>query len=400
VAYQPLSVLIKPTSSRCNLHCTYCFYLEKRVLYPWRHAPRLSLETFDRFLEQYATIAAPYLSFAWQGGEPTLMGLPFYQEVVEHQHAYAAQHAQGQPWVITNAIQTNGTLLDDEWAAFFKQWNVLVGVSLDGPPEWHDASRRDWGGKVTHARVLKGIDALRRHGVDFNILTVVNQTNVRRPRQLLHYLVDQGYEWLQFIPCVEVATGHREGEGVYTPESITPEQYGYFLNEILEEWLSIGWRRVRIRLFDNLVQMLLGLPSESCQLAATCGSYVVLEHNGDLYPCDFFVEPPAKLGNILEQDLSDILAAGGLRRFGEQKLQLHSQCRSCPWRSLCYGECPRYRRMASGQTERTLPYFCTSYQRFFRQSIHRLENVAGIVRRELLSQRSVARAGARRSPPS
>ncbi|MCL4543855.1 MAG: anaerobic sulfatase maturase [Chloroflexi bacterium] len=378
---QPLGVLIKPASSRCNLHCSYCFYLEKRALYPWRNAPKLTLETFDRFLEQYAAVSAPHLSFAWQGGEPTLMGLRFFEQVVERQQA--AKPTGGIPWQITNVLQTNGTLLDDEWAAFFKQWRFLVGVSLDGPPERHDRFRRDWGDHSTHARVLEGIEHLNQHGVEVNILTVVSQSNVDRPRELLHYLVDHGGQWLQFIPCVETAPGHAEGDGVYTPWSITPAQYGRFLNELLDEWLTMGWRDVRIRLFDNLVQMLLGLPSESCQLAPVCGGYVVLEHNGDIYPCDFFVEPGAKLGNIHERTLTSILEDGGLSRFGALKSQLHRQCRTCQWRTLCYGECPRYRRMATGSVERSLPYFCSAYQQFFRQSLPRLQSVAGLVRRDL-----------------
>jgi len=384
---RPFGVLIKPTSSRCNLNCAYCFYLEKQALYPWRTHPTLSLDTFQRFLEQYATLSAPSLSFAWQGGEPTLMGLDFFREVMARQVQLKLIQPRppGGIWNISNALQTNGTLLDDDWAAFFKAWNFLIGVSLDGPPDWHDANRLDRAGHATHERVLHGIACLRHRQVDFNVLTVVNPSNVGRPRELLHYLVRQGFTYLQFIPCVETALGHVPGDGAYAPWSISAAEYGTFLNEIFDEWLRIGFRNVRIRLFDSLVQTLVGMPPDYCQIAPSCGDYLVLEHNGDLYPCDFFVEPGWKLGNVHEQSLQEILAEGKLGRFGQQKQRLHPRCLSCRWRPLCHGECPRYRVLRTGSAEGSLPVFCEAYEAFFAKSYRRLEQVAETVAQDLVA---------------
>lgn len=373
---RPLTVLIKPTSSRCNLNCSYCFYLEKQALYPWRTHPALSLETFETFLRQYARVVGSAWSFAWQGGEPTLMGLPFFQRVVELQARVAHDLNPGRLTTIGNALQTNGTLLTEEWARFLKEWNFLVGISLDGPPDWHNTYRVDYRNRSTFERVMAGIEHLRRHQVEFNILTVVNHVNVRHPRELLRWLVAQGFTNLQFIPCVEPRPGHESvQDGGMTDESITPDEYGQFLNALFDEWLAVGVQTVRIRLFDNLVQMLWGLATQLCQLAPACG-YIVLEHNGDCYPCDFFVETDWKLGNIHETPLDAMLAGERFRRFSHLKRHLHSECLSCRWRPLCHGECPRYRITNVGTAHEALPYFCSSYKQFYGQSYPRLETVA------------------------
>ncbi|MBI2941853.1 MAG: anaerobic sulfatase maturase [Chloroflexi bacterium] len=375
-SHRPLSVLVKPTSSRCNLNCTYCFYLDKQAIYPWRDHPKLSLDTFERFMRQYATVSGPTFSFAWQGGEPTLMGLPFFEQVVHTQARVAIEESHGRPATVANALQTNGTLLDDDWARFFREWNFLIGVSVDGPPEWHDQFRVDALGRGTHDRVMAGIEHLRRCGVDFNVLTVVNHENVQRPRELFHWLVGQGFDNLQFIPCVEPMPGYASvAAGGLTPYSITPEEYGVFLGELFDAWADHGFRRVRIRSFDNLLQMLLGYPAESCQLAAACG-YVVLEHNGDCYPCDFYVETEWKLGNIHETSLAGMLEGERFRTFSQQKRRLHRDCLDCRWRPLCHGECPRYRVTNVGRAEGALPYLCASYRQFYGQSYQRLDRIA------------------------
>jgi uncharacterized protein len=381
-ARRPLNALIKPTSSRCNLDCAYCFYLEKQELYPWQGRPALSVETFERFLRQYAEVSAPTFSLAWQGGEPTLMGLSFFEQAVAVEARVAKETSGGRPATVMNAFQTNGVLLDADWARFLRDWRFLVGVSLDGPPELHDRYRRDRAGRPSHDRVMAGIEHLRSAGVEFNALTVVSRANVEAPRETFRWLVAQGFDNLQFIPCVEPAGGASVLEGGATPESITPAEYGRFLNGVFDAWLEAGFRRVRVRAFDNLVQMLLGMPTESCQLAESCG-YVVLEHNGDVYPCDFFVEEHWRLGNVHETTLAEMLVGERFAGFTRLKGHLHSECRACRWLSLCQGECPRYRITATGRAAGERSYFCESYQALFARSYRQLERVAVTVGREL-----------------
>jgi uncharacterized protein len=370
----PISVLVKPASSRCNLSCSYCFYLEKREIYSWDDHPSMSVETFETFLREYVALSAPHLTFSWQGGEPTLMGLSFFQKVAEMQRDILREEGRNGPLHLANSIQTNGILLDDEWARFFGRHRFLVGVSLDGPSDLHDEYRRDRLGQSTHARVMEGIDSLRRHRVEFNILTVVNRANVEHPRQLLHWLVDNNLVNLQFIPCVEPCRDDAAGSTL-TEESITSEQYGRFLVGLFDAWSQAGTDRVRIRWFDNLVQMLLGYPNEMCQLAEQCG-YIVLEHNGDCYPCDFFVEPDSLLGNIHEVPLHEMVRSEKLQGFSRGKGRLHLDCLDCRWRVLCQGECPRYRMINEGKTEYTLPFFCSAYRYFYRRRYQHLEQVA------------------------
>jgi len=392
---RPLSVLIKPASSRCNLSCTYCFYLEKQSLYPWQAHPAMTLETFGTFLHQYARLSAPFLSFAWQGGEPTLMGLPWFQEVVQAQlRAAGAQAvlAPNAPWRLSNALQTNGTLLDEAWAEFFHDYRFLIGLSLDGPAEWHDRYRLDRQGRGQHEKVLQALELLRRFRVEFNVLCVVSAANVHRPRELLRYYRKLGVEHLQFIPCVEPAGGHDSSAacpGAFSAYSITPEEYGRFLNELFDAWMEIGFRKVRIRYFDNLLQVLITGQPQLCQLAPSCG-YIVLEHNGDCYPCDFFVERQWKLGNIHETTLEEMLNGERFQRFAALKPSLHPACQACRWKALCYGECPRYRIINTGAAEGQLPYFCEAYRQFFAYSHRRLERTAATVARELAASRMLS----------
>ncbi|HET7769319.1 MAG TPA: anaerobic sulfatase maturase [Chloroflexota bacterium] len=388
-AVRPTSVLIKPASSRCNLNCTYCFYLEKQALYPWSTNPGMTLETFKIFLDQYARLAAPHLMFAWQGGEPTMMGLDWFKEVVQLQikagRTNAALHP-GARWEMSNALQTNGTLLDDDWARFFREYQFLIGLSLDGPPEWHDQYRVDRAGRGQHERVLRTLALLKRHGVEFNILCVVSAAIVGRPRELLRYFTKLGIEHLQFIPCVEPAGGHSScngGAGI-TEYSVTPEQYGEFLNGLFDAWMDVGFRKLRIRYFDNLLEMLVLGRATTCQLAPSCG-YIVLEHNGDCYPCDFFVETPWKLGNVHETPLEEMLTSERFEAFASMKPKLHADCEACRWKALCHGDCPRYRIIGSGSAEHTLPYFCGSFQRFFARSHKRLARTAETVKREAVA---------------
>jgi uncharacterized protein len=394
---RPLTVLIKPASSRCNLNCSYCFYLEKQALYPWHTNPGMTLDTFRVFVDQYARLSGPSLTFAWQGGEPTLMGLDWFRQVVEAQVRAARVHTvlgsptagspagRARPWELSNALQTNGTVLDEEWARYFREFHFLIGLSLDGPPEWHDAFRVDRLGRGQHERVLRALTLLQRFGVEFNVLCVVSSANVQRPRELLRYFLKLGVTNVQFIPCVESAAGHASTDaaaGAYTTYSITPAQYGEFLNGLFDAWHDAGYRKVRIRYFDSLLELLVAGHPGICQLAPACG-YIVLEHNGDCYPCDFFVEPGWKLGNVHDLTLEQMLAGERFRRFAALKPALHADCLACRWRPLCHGECPRYRIIAHGAAEGQLPYFCDAYKAFFARSAKRLQRTAEIVRQEL-----------------
>ncbi|MDP6750826.1 MAG: anaerobic sulfatase maturase [Candidatus Poribacteria bacterium] len=370
------SVLLKPSSSRCNLNCSYCFYLKKQEVYPWSDHPSLSLETFELFLKQYIPLSSPHLTFQWQGGEPTLMGLQFFESAMKLERQVATQTGDGNSPLTQNVIQTNAVLLNDQWARFFKKWKFLVGVSIDGPPEWHNQYRTDLQSRGTHSAVMEGVQHLKRYKIPFNVLAVINRINVDKPRELLNWMIEQGFTHLQFIPCAELqAGGDSATENSITPESVTQKQYGQFLVELLDAWLEIGVERVRIRWFDNLLQMLCGYPSELCQLAPNCG-YIVLEHNGDCYPCDFQVDNEWFLGNIHETPLDAIVSGEKFERFSSLKNKLHPDCLECPWKTLCYGECPSYRIMNTGQAEYSLPYFCSSYKKFFGTCYDRLESAA------------------------
>jgi uncharacterized protein len=336
----------------------------------------MSLETLEEFLVQYMSLYDPPFFFMWQGGEPTLMGLSFFQAVVELEAKVALKVKAGQRCSIGNAIQTNATLLDDEWVRFLKKWHFFVGVSIDGPLEWHDRYRTDGSGRGSHAKAMSGVTALRRHQVDFNVLVVVNQANVHHPRELLAWLVKCGFYDLQFSPCVELPAGSPNAtEGPVTSESITDNEYASFLNDLFDAWIETGVDRVRIRWFDNLLQMLWGRPSQTCQLAPECG-YIVLEYNGDCYPCDFLVEEDRRLGNIHDTALREIVGNAKLATLSQSKGRLHPNCLDCPWRTLCHGECPRYRIINHGKADNTLPYFCQTYKEFYQRNYKRLERAA------------------------
>lgn len=349
----------------------------------------MSLDTFRLFLDQYARLCAPQLTFAWQGGEPTMMGLEWFQQVVEAQQRAGRANAilrPGARWQVGNALQTNGTLLDDNWARFFHQYSFLIGLSLDGPAEWHDRYRVDRHGAGQHEKVLSAVELLRRHRVEFNVLCVVSAANVDRPRELLRYYVRHGLDNLQFIPCVEPVGGHASdaqvaGAPQFTSYSITPQQYGDFLAGLFDAWMEVGFRKVRIRYFDNLIEQIVLGHASVCHLAESCG-YIVLEHNGDCYPCDFFVEGDWKLGNIHETPLEAMLAGERFQTFARMKPALHSECERCEWRTLCFGECPRYRLIGTGAAEYQRSYFCPSYRRFFPYARKRLYRTAETVRRD------------------
>jgi uncharacterized protein len=380
-------VMAKPTGPICNLACRYCFYLEKERLYPGTPGWAMPDGILDTFVRDYISAQdVPVVTFAWQGGEPTLLGLDFFRRVVELQ----ARHADGRR--IENAFQTNGILLDEEWAAFFAEHQFLVGVSIDGPPQLHDRYRVDRGGKPTFDRVMKGLDALKRNGAAFNTLTVVHRENARSPLDVYRFLVEVGSGFLQFIPIVErldarptSAGGPAEmvgpprahagprlakpgvaGEGRVSDWSVDPADWGSFLCAIFDEWVRRHVGQVFVQFFDVALERWYRDAASLCIVSETCGRAVAIEHNGNLYCRAHYVFPPFRLGNIRDTPMHELVASPQQRDFGNAKREtLPAHCRACPVLFACHGECPKNRFLEAPDGEPGLNYLCAGYQRFF-----------------------------------
>ena len=376
-------VMAKPSGSSCNIDCTYCFYLSKEALYPnERH--RMSTATLEAYIRQLLeSHRAPEVTVAWQGGEPTLMKLEFFKHSVDLVEKY---RKPGQ--TIQHTFQTNGILLDDDWCAFFKEHKFLVGLSVDGPRELHDAYRVDRRAQGTFTRVLQGWRHLQRHGVDFNILCTVNAANEKHGRAVYRFFRDElDAKWVQFIPIVERAprkrspspTGWSEQTGrkrplytqtgnLVTERSVGDEQYGRFLVDVFEEWVRHDVGKVYVQLFDVTLEALFGRHL-LCVHAPTCGYGPALENNGDLYSCDHFVEPRYRLGNIHQTHMLTLVASPEQRKFGEDKRNtLTAQCQACKVRNLCHGGCRKDRFALSRDGEPEHNYLCPGLELFFNQT--------------------------------
>ncbi|MCX8038811.1 MAG: anaerobic sulfatase maturase [Candidatus Sumerlaeia bacterium] len=362
MARNPLTqLLIKPAGADCNLRCQYCFYLEKNALYPQRRVHRMSDEVLCEMVRQMMTTGQPQLGFSWQGGEPTLMGLDYFKAAVRYQQQFGRS---GQ--TVANSLQTNGILINDEWCEFLAEYKFLIGLSLDGPPHIHNYYRRTNNGKPSHDFALRAADLMRRHGVEFNILAVVNEYSARFPKEIYHYFRENDMLYLQFIPCVE----RDPKTGAPAPFSVLPEAYGDFLCGLFDEWVKDfqnGWPVVSERTFDSLMHTYLGRPAPMCIFMETCGDYVVVEHSGDVYSCDFYVEPAQYLGNLLERDLTLLAASQKQVEFGERKRALRPpECDQCKWLRHCYGGCLKDRFTIPATQGRD--YFCKAYKQFFAHS--------------------------------
>ncbi len=356
-------ILAKPTGAICNLNCSYCFFLAKEHLYPHSRF-RMSDEVLESYLQQY--LAAQRImraTIAWQGGEPTLMGLDFYRRSIACEQKYARSGM-----TIERTLQTNGTLLDEEWCAFFREHHYLVGLSLDGPRELHDVYRIDKAGHPTFDRVLRAARLLLEHNVEFNILCAVSAANASRPMEVYRFFRDDvGAQFIQFIPIVERynETGFQEGNTV-TDRSVSAEQWGRFLITIFDEWVTRDVGRVFVQHFDAALAAWAGAPPAVCIFSPTCGTALALEHNGDLYSCDHFVEPDYLLGNILDTPLIELAASDAQRQFGLNKRDtLPQYCQECPVRFACHGECPKNRLIETPEGESGLNYLCAGYRAFF-----------------------------------
>jgi uncharacterized protein len=370
---RPFHILTKPTGPICNLDCKYCFYLEKEVLYPdvnkWAMRPEVLESYIQQYIEQQDTDT---IHFAWQGGEPTLLGVDYFRRVVELQ----ARFANGKR--IENAFQTNGVLLNDDWGAFFAEHAFLIGISIDGPRELHDTYRVDKGGQPTFDRVMRGIRVLKKHGVTFNTLTTVHRANSMHPLEVYRFLKESGSGFMQFIPIVERVSTQVTHDGLVlvSPSfsesasvsewSVDPRQFGRFLCAIFDEWVRNDVGRTYVQLFDVSLEMWLGMQASLCVFRPTCGSALAMEHNGDVYSCDHFVYPENRLGNIMESPLQELASSPQQVRFGSAKRDtLPQYCRDCEVRFACNGECPKHRFAKTPDGEPGLNYLCAGYKKFF-----------------------------------
>ena len=381
--------MAKPAGARCNLDCRYCFYLGKEALFPGS-PQRMSAEVLAAFVEQHcAAQRGPEVIFAWQGGEPTLLGVEFFEQAV----ALQRRHAGGRR--VQNTLQTNGVLLDDAWGEFLKQEGFLVGLSLDGPPALHDVHRVDKAGQPTFERVLRGLEVLRKHGVEFNTLSVVHRESAQHPIEVYRCLKELGSRFLQFIPLVErlvpavnpipgarfAGPASLDAEASEVSEwSVRPEDYGEFLVTIFDEWVRHDVSKVFVQLFDVSLGLWLGQPSGLCLFRETCGDAMALEHNGDVFSCDHFVQPGYRLGNLRETPLGNLVRGTQQRAFGDDKARtLPAFCQRCDVRVFCHGECPKNRFLRTPDGEPGLNYLCAAYQRFFRHIAPAMHGMAWLI---------------------
>ena len=387
-AAQPFHIMTKPIGPLCNLDCRYCFYLEKENLYPDKKSWQMSDVVLENYIKNYiAAQPIPEVTFAWQGGEPTLLGVDFFRKVVELEKKYA----DGKK--IQNALQTNGTLLDGEWCEFFRDNDFLIGISIDGPKEMHDRYRVDKGGNPTFKKVLAGLHLLKEHKVEFNTLTVVNRENAKNPLEVYRFLRKHGSGHMQFIPLVE-----REGsadrlltlaepptpdnaESAVTSWSVLPRDWGNFLCTIFDEWIKRDVGEVFVQLFETQLGIRTGLPSSLCVFAETCGNAMAMEHNGDVYSCDHYVYPQYLLGNIADSNIIELVESPKQRKFGQDKKDsLPAYCRRCEVRFACNGECPKHRFLKTPDGEDGLNYLCEGYRKFFNYCVAPMRAIGQLLR--------------------
>jgi len=371
-------VMAKPTGARCNLACDYCFFLKKDRLYPESDF-RMSDETMEAYIRQ--TIeghSVPEVTIAWQGGEPTLMGLDFFRRAVDEEKKHARPGLR-----IENSFQTNGILIDEDWCRFFHENNFLVGLSLDGPRELHDAYRHDKGGQPVFDKVERAARLMQKHGVEFNILCTVNAANSWRPLEVYRYVRDElGARYIQFIPIVERdnETGSQEGPRL-TDRTVDSSQYGRFLIEIFDEWVRRDVGIMFVPFFDAVLASYLFGQSSLCVLRPACGDALALEHNGDLYSCDHFVEPSYRLGNIGETPIAELASSERQQAFGRAKtVTLPRSCRVCAFLFTCHGECPKNRVLTTPDGEPGLNWLCQGLRTFFEHTERPMKIMADLLR--------------------
>ena len=389
---KPLYVMLKPAGAHCNLACKYCYYLEKNNLY--QNTPRhlMSDDMLEQFTREYIEAQTmPQVLFTWHGGEPLMRSIDFYKKALALQKKYA--HGKQ----IDNVIQTNGTLLTDEWCEFFAQNHWLVGISIDGPQEYHDHYRVTPAGKPSWEKVMQGISLLKKHRVEWNAMAVVNAYNAEHPLEFYHFFRDNGCQYLQFTPIVERLTEHEDGRTLasladdreipLTDASVTPQQWGNFLCTIFDDWVRHDVGKTFVEIFDCTLANWMGVLPGICAYSKECGHAGVMEHNGDVYSCDHFVFPEYKLGNIREQSLIDMLYGEKQQAFSRLKhTSLPRQCKECDMEFACHGECPKNRFEKDKYGEPGLNYLCQGYYQYYSHVAPYMD----FMKRELLAQRPPA----------
>lgn len=386
---KPLYVMLKPAGAHCNLACKYCYYLEKNKLYPTAQRHLMSDEILEQFTREY--IEAQTMSqvlFTWHGGEPLLRSIDFYRKALSLQQKYAGGRR------IDNVIQTNGTLLTDEWCEFFAQNHWLVGISIDGPQPDHDHYRLTAAGKPSWKKVMQGIKLLKKHGVEWNAMAVVNAYNANHPLEFYRFFKENGCQFLQFTPIVERLTRHEDGRTLasladkneipLSEASVTPEQWGYFLCAIFDEWVRKDVGKIFVEIFDCTLANWMGISPGICAYSKECGHAGVMEHNGDVYSCDHFVFPEYKLGNIRDYSLIDMLYGEQQQEFSRLKhSSLPRQCKECDMEFACHGECPKNRFMKDKYGDSGLNYLCPGYYHYYQHVAPYMD----YMKQELMAQR-------------
>lgn len=386
---KPLYVMLKPAGAHCNLACKYCYYLEKNKLYPTAQRHLMSDEMLEQFTREY--IEAQTMNqvlFTWHGGEPLLRSIDFYRKALSLQQKYAGGRR------IANVIQTNGTLLTDEWCEFFAQNHWLVGISIDGPQPDHDHYRLTAAGKPSWKKVMQGIKLLKKHGVEWNAMAVVNAYNANHPLEFYRFFKENGCQFLQFTPIVERLTRHEDGRTLasladkdeisLSEASVTPEQWGYFLCAIFDEWVRKDVGKIFVEIFDCTLANWMGISPGICAYSKECGHAGVMEHNGDVYSCDHFVFPEYKLGNIRDHSLIDMLYGEQQQEFSRLKhSSLPRQCKECDMEFACHGECPKNRFMKDKYGDSGLNYLCPGYYHYYQHVAPYMD----YMKQELMSQR-------------
>lgn len=386
---KPLYVMLKPAGAHCNLACKYCYYLEKNKLYPTAQRHLMSDEMLEQFTREY--IEAQTMNqvlFTWHGGEPLLRSIDFYRKALSLQQKYAGGRR------IDNVIQTNGTLLTDEWCEFFAQNHWLVGISIDGPQPDHDHYRLTAAGKPSWKKVMQGIKLLKKHGVEWNAMAVVNAYNANHPLEFYRFFKENGCQFLQFTPIVERLTRHEDGRTLasladkdeisLSEASVAPEQWGYFLCAIFEEWVRKDVGKIFVEIFDCTLANWMGISPGICAYSKECGHAGVMEHNGDVYSCDHFVFPEYKLGNIRDHSLIDMLYGEQQQEFSRLKhSSLPRQCKECDMEFACHGECPKNRFMKDKYGDSGLNYLCPGYYHYYQHVAPYMD----YMKQELMAQR-------------
>lgn len=386
---KPLYVMLKPAGAHCNLACKYCYYLEKNKLYPTAQRHLMSDEMLEQFTREY--IEAQTMNqvlFTWHGGEPLLRSIDFYRKALSLQQKYAGGRR------IDNVIQTNGTLLTDEWCEFFAQNHWLVGISIDGPQPDHDHYRLTAAGKPSWKKVMQGIKLLKKHGVEWNAMAVVNAYNANHPLEFYRFFKENGCQFLQFTPIVERLTRHEDGRTLasladkdeisLSEASVAPEQWGYFLCAIFDEWVRKDVGKIFVEIFDCTLANWMGISPGICAYSKECGHAGVMEHNGDVYSCDHFVFPEYKLGNIRDYSLIDMLYGEQQQEFSRLKhSSLPRQCKECDMEFACHGECPKNRFMKDKYGDSGLNYLCPGYYHYYQHVAPYMD----YMKQELMSQR-------------